>query len=212
MKQQRRRKCKCCRELFEADRRNVRHQQFCSKLECRLKSKRESQARWRRKPENQSYFSGSHHVERVRTWRAAHPGYWKKGALQDDLCVQIPEDNKESGNYNSPMPGYLSQNSAPAATTEANNNNQLPNHAGQGSQRSALQDILPVENIGQSAVLIGLISKLTGTALQDDIASTAIALLRLGQDILNGAGGNDREATLGARSGTTDSKRELFLG
>jgi hypothetical protein len=46
----------------------------------------------------------------------------------------------------------------------------------------ALQDLL----ISQPAVLIGLIAHLTGSALQDDIATTARRLQQLGNDILNG--------------------------
>jgi hypothetical protein len=45
----------------------------------------------------------------------------------------------------------------------------------------ALQDFLSFE----PAVLIGLISHLTGSALQDDIASSARRLQQLGNDILN---------------------------
>jgi hypothetical protein len=46
---------------------------------------------------------------------------------------------------------------------------------------SALQDIFSF----QPTVLIGLISHLTGSALQDDIAKTARRLQKLGSDILN---------------------------
>ena len=47
--------------------------------------------------------------------------------------------------------------------------------------RSALQDLLS----GQPLVLLGLIANLTGSALQDDIASTTRRLRQLGDDILN---------------------------
>lgn len=46
----------------------------------------------------------------------------------------------------------------------------------------ALQDLLSA----QATVLIGLISHLTGSALQDDIAIIARRLQQLGNDILNG--------------------------
>jgi hypothetical protein len=45
----------------------------------------------------------------------------------------------------------------------------------------ALQDALMI----QPAVFIGLISKLTGYALQEDIARTTRRLQQLGNDILN---------------------------
>src|SRR5450759_2203395 len=59
------------------------------------------QRRWLGRPENQDYFSGPEHVERVRMWRAAHPVYWRSHrrgrgvALQDALTPQVfetPED------------------------------------------------------------------------------------------------------------------------
>jgi hypothetical protein len=74
-----RRKCKCCLKLFCPDPRNRRHQCYCSARACRAASKTASQARWLAKPENQSYFRGPVNVARVQTWRARHPGYWRKG-------------------------------------------------------------------------------------------------------------------------------------
>ena len=88
-----RRKCKCCLKLFRPDPRNRRHQFYCSGSGCRAASKAASQARWRAKPENQSYFRGPVNVARVQAWRARHPGYWRKGrgasaALQDVSMAQ----------------------------------------------------------------------------------------------------------------------------
>ena len=88
-----RRKCKCCLKLFRPDPRNRRHQCYCSAPDCRAASKTASQARWRAKPENQSYFRGPVNVARVQAWRSRHPGYWRKGrragiALQDVSTAQ----------------------------------------------------------------------------------------------------------------------------
>jgi hypothetical protein len=88
-----RRKCKCCLRLFRPDPRNRCHQFYCSGSGCRAASKAASQARWRAKPENQSYFRGPVNVARVQAWRARHPGYWRKGrgasaALQDVSTAQ----------------------------------------------------------------------------------------------------------------------------
>jgi hypothetical protein len=88
-----RRKCKCCLKLFRPDPRNRRHQFYCSAFGCRAASKAASQARWRAKPENQSYFSGPVNVARVQARRARHPGYWRGGrgagpALQDVSMAQ----------------------------------------------------------------------------------------------------------------------------
>jgi hypothetical protein len=49
------------------------------------------------KPGNRDYFTGPTHVERVRQWRSAHPGYWRRQdaraphALQDDSASQAPQ-------------------------------------------------------------------------------------------------------------------------
>jgi hypothetical protein len=45
-------------------------------------------------PGNRDDFTGPTHVERVRQWRQAHPGYWRRQrarapqALQDDFMPQ----------------------------------------------------------------------------------------------------------------------------
>jgi len=94
MVKKRRHKCRHCKGLFRPDPRNRRHQRFCSKPDCRRASKAESQRRWLAKPENRHYFRGPEHVERVRRWREAHPGYGRKRrqeapALQDRSLAQV---------------------------------------------------------------------------------------------------------------------------
>ncbi|MFQ5938090.1 MAG: hypothetical protein ACE5LB_16940 [Acidiferrobacterales bacterium] len=96
MKKRRRRKCLHCRELFRPDPRNLYHQRYCSAPECRRVSKAASQRRWLAKAANRDYFRGPAHVERVRAWRAAHPGYWRsrpqrRRALQADSLAQAHE-------------------------------------------------------------------------------------------------------------------------
>lgn len=102
MKKNRRRKCRHCRELFRLDPRNRHHQRYCAKPACRRARKAASQRRWLGKAGNRDYFRGPAHVERVRRWRAAHPGYWRAGAsrrraLQDDSLAQAYESEGESG-------------------------------------------------------------------------------------------------------------------
>jgi hypothetical protein len=80
--------------LFTPDARNATRQRYCSKPACRKHSKADSQRRWLQKPENRDYFRGAEHVERVKRWRAAHPGYWRRAkrspvALQDPLIAQV---------------------------------------------------------------------------------------------------------------------------
>jgi hypothetical protein len=54
------------------------------------------------KSANRDYFRGSANVERVRAWRAAHPGYWQRAssqaaiALQEDSLAQAIESTEES--------------------------------------------------------------------------------------------------------------------
>jgi len=94
-------KCLCCGDIFTLDVRNRGRQKYCSKRSCRSVGKAARQRRWLGKPENQDYFSGPEHVERVRAWRAAHPGYWRahrRGesiALQDALVPQVIESHKD---------------------------------------------------------------------------------------------------------------------
>jgi hypothetical protein len=103
MQRTRRRKCLCCGELFRPDRGNHGRQKYCAKSPCRQASKASSQRHWLEKPQNHSYFCGPTHLERVRTWRAAHPGYWRRGGpgkpgpLQDPFCAQVIEEPRDSG-------------------------------------------------------------------------------------------------------------------
>jgi hypothetical protein len=88
------RMCLCCKEMFTPNP-HAPHAQYCAQGVCRKASKRASQARWLNQPENRDYFCGCHHVERVRKWRKAHPGYWRCSrrrpggrALQDSVALQ----------------------------------------------------------------------------------------------------------------------------
>ncbi len=99
MKRYRRRKCRHCNELFHPDRRNLRHQRYCSKPLCRKASKAASQRRWLSKAQNRDYFRGAENVRRVREWRSAHPEYWQSTGSKEDFALQEdslaqPLDNK----------------------------------------------------------------------------------------------------------------------
>ena len=97
------RKCKHCKVIFVPDLRCVKRQRYCSSPACRQASKAASQQRWLHKPVNRDYFTGPTHVERVRTWRQAHPGYWRRkgskkpDALQDESTTQ-PNQNQSVRN------------------------------------------------------------------------------------------------------------------
>ena len=100
MKRAKRRKCLCCGKLYRPDRRNLRHQRHCYEPACRKASKARSQRRWLVKAENRDYFRGTPNVVRVRAWRVAHPGYWRRpgspvaDALQEDLATQGVETQR----------------------------------------------------------------------------------------------------------------------
>lgn len=152
MPQRRRRRCLCCKDLFLPDPRSRYHQRFCSRDQCQKASKAHSQARWRAKGGNQNYWRGATEVERVRSWRKAHPGYWKmkapqaEGTLQDDCSAQAVE------------PEQFSLELAPAPLQE--------------------------DSLAQHPLMLGLISMLTTSTLQEDIASTRRRLIARGHEIL----------------------------
>jgi hypothetical protein len=97
------RKCKHCQSFFTPDPRSATRQRYCSQPACRQASKAASQRRWLHKPANREYFRGPLHVERVRQWRQAHPGYWRRPssqtlhALQEDLTPQEPSNQSLEG-------------------------------------------------------------------------------------------------------------------
>jgi len=97
------RKCKHCQTFFAPDPRSATRQRYCAKLACRQASKAASQHRWLHKPGNRDYFTGPIHVERVRQWRRAHPGYWRRQsartprALPEDLTPQEPQTQPLAG-------------------------------------------------------------------------------------------------------------------
>ena len=88
MKGSAKRKCLCCGDLFPPDFRNVRHQRYCSEPACRKESKAQSQRRWQQRPENQNYFRGPENRQRVKDWRKANPGYWRKKKPSTQVPLQ----------------------------------------------------------------------------------------------------------------------------
>ena len=89
----RKRTCKHCKTFFDPDPRNVGRQHYCAKPLCRQASKAASQRRWLRKPENQDYFRGPAHVERVRQWRQHQPGYGRRKASQASDAPEVLQDS-----------------------------------------------------------------------------------------------------------------------
>ncbi|MDT9272384.1 MAG: hypothetical protein P5672_23340 [Limnospira sp. PMC 1234.20] len=146
------RKCLHCKQMFTPDPRTRDRQRSCGEAACRKASKAASQKCWADKPENRDYHRGPQAVERVRRWRAAHPGYWRKKpptaeeALQDDLDPQ------------------------PAADQQVNCHTVF----------SALQD----DSNAQVSLLLGVISIITGDALQEDIVKNIRRMQDRGQSLM----------------------------
>ena len=151
-RQPRTRKCQQCKTVFVPDPRCVKRQRYCAPPACRKASKAASQQRWHQKPANRDDCTGPTHVERVRAWRQAHPGYWRRKRSKPPHALQDESTPKPIANQS------------------------LSNDFAQG----ALQD----ELFRQPTVLVGLISQLSGFAVQDDIVMTTRRLHQLGRDIL----------------------------
>ena len=83
-------KCLHCNEEQRPDYRSRGRQCYCPKSECRRASKAASQRRWAGRAENADYFSGATNSERVQAWRAANPGYWRRGKPQGPGTLQGP--------------------------------------------------------------------------------------------------------------------------
>jgi len=138
------------------DYRNRDRQHYCDKPGCRHASKLASQRRWARQPANRDYFRGPKEVERVRTWREAHPGYWKKKPATNQPTQVAPPQKVAEANW---------------AQSSCN----VPR-----SSPGTLQDFC----LAQEPGFIGLLSMVTGRTLPDDIAATARRVVEQGRNIL----------------------------
>lgn len=178
-------KCAHCQRPFRPDPRNAWRQRYCAHSECRAASKAASQRRWLGKPENRDYFRGPEHVERVRAWRKAHPGYGRRA----NRSPTASSPAAPSPPVPSPTPPADTPQPAPAGTAlqeivlaqglDAQGQSNLET-ARQRSAPRALQDLLQ----HQPVVLIGLLAHLAASTLQDDIAQAGQRLLQLGHDVL----------------------------
>ena len=129
-------------------------------------SKQRSQTRWLGKAGNADYFKGPSHVERVRRWRAAHPGYWKRSG-QARSKKSEPSETTQTVDL---------QCTEPTAAPDAL----------QDPYRGPLQDSWEP----YSPVLVGLIALQTGATLQEDIRFHLDRVRQKGLAVLRqGAGG-----------------------
>jgi hypothetical protein len=149
--------------LFAPNLRNWWHQKYCTQPACRKASKTESQRRWLSQPENRDVFRGSANVERVRQWRAKNPGYWKRPA-------------KPRGTLQELVP-------APAPTQIPENKEVAPKISFPPLPTAAppLQDFVT----SQDPLVLGLISHLIDSPLQEVVEQAARRLLQKGHELLN---------------------------
>jgi len=153
------RKCLHCKRLFTPDAKNHRTQRYCRKEECRKASKAASQKKWLSKEENKNYFRGRTNVERVQRWREANPGYRKR------ISRKKPEIRKKGKDA---LQELFDSKIRSSKEIEKFFNN------------FALQDLLKL----QVLVIVGLISVLVDSTLQDPIATAVELYHTRGQDIL----------------------------
>lgn len=179
-------RCKCvnCHQAFRPEPRNAWHQRYCGASACRAASKAASQRHWLAKPENREYFRGPEHVERVRAWRQAHPGYSRRASAS-------PSPPSPAATA-SAAPSGSAMSVAPLSTALQDVVlTQVPAAQGESGQQAALETAAPAALQDflqhQPVVLIGLLAHLSASTLQDDIAQAGQRLLQLGHDVLGGA-------------------------
>jgi len=160
--------CQRCGERFVPDFRNRYRQRFCRDPKCRKASKAESQRKWlERTPD---HFRGPANVKRVQDWRRAHPSHPR------------PAVRKASRSSTDTAVGRAtSGNPSPASTSSASEEASLQDPCG------SLQDF-----IIQNPLIIGLIVKVCGCALQEDIAPAISKLIEIGVGFQSRAGACER--------------------
>jgi len=117
------------------------------------------------RPANENYFRGADNSERIRQWRKDHPGYWRKKIPANQGTLQELSSER-------PDPQIVDKETVERC--------RMP---------GTLQDLCRDLCLSQPALFVGLISTLTGHALQDDIAMSVRAFSDLGEDILRAGPG-----------------------
>ena len=149
--------CFHCNRLFVPDCRHRRDQRCCSRPACKRARQAASLQRWRAKPENRDFWRGAWNVERVREWRAAHPGYWKRASERDKAPLQNAMK----------LPGI-----ADPAWDKASFDGECATKRIPGLLRE------------QSPVVVGLIAQMTGCTLQNAILEVTEKLFEKGRAVI----------------------------
>ena len=158
----RRRRCVNCRNLFSPNSKSAYHQKFCSAVDCKNASKAKSQKQWREKLQNQGYWRGPEHVERVRAWRRARAIVAGKGMQLRNASSEPVPSNKSWPDVNNCL---------------------------------LQDDLLP-----RDPLILGVISALAGSSLQDDIAVMCKHLIRKGREILEQRNARSEKRSAAVRS------------
>jgi hypothetical protein len=179
-------------------RHNAYHQKYCSKPACRVASREASRRRWLAKKENRNYHCGACQTARVRAWRKAHPGYWRRKttALQDLLLAQdvaaegvecVLNAQLQASGITLAPPGPMPQD--PAGESVAGYQG-----VSCGSSDAAIAEpyTVPLQDfcLSQDPIFVGFIAMLTDT-LQDEIVPVMAKMQTLGLAILGKGPGID---------------------
>lgn len=153
--------CLHCNRLFVPDCRHRRTQRFCPQPACKRASHAASQRQWLAQPAQQDWWHGPENVQRVREWRAAHPGYWKRWKRKPAVALQET--------IKTPQTAAVKQDDAiPAAACATRG--------------------VPALLLAQSPVVVGLIAQMyggdAGDALQETIAEVTALLFAKGRAVL----------------------------
>lgn len=155
------RNCLHCNQVFEPDVRHRHDQRYCRKPVCQRARQAANNERWRARPEHQGWWRGEWNVQRVREWRAQHPGYWKRWKRKKAVALQIAIN--------------------PAQATEVKVD---ASPTGADCATNRVPELLKT----QSPVVVGLIAQMygvgSGVALQDAIAEVATRLFEKGRAVI----------------------------
>jgi hypothetical protein len=155
------RNCLHCSDVFEPDVRHRHDQRYCRKPVCQRARQAVNNERWRARPEHRDWWRGEWNVERVREWRAQHPGYWKRWKRKKAVALQIAIN--------------------PTQATEAKVD---ASPGGADCATNRVPELLKT----QSPVVVGLIAQMygsgSGIALQSAIAEVATRLFEKGRAVI----------------------------
>jgi len=149
--------CLHCNRLFVPDCRHRTNQKYCMKPKCRQARQAVNLERWRDDPVNKDFWRGSWNGDRVRAWRAANPGYWKRQRPGAEAPLQIASNPTEGT---------------------------VPSMDKAESTGDCVTNRIPALLLEQSPVVVGLIAQMTGSTLQNAILEVTARLFEQGRAVI----------------------------